>query len=212
MTLSKEIANALLSIKAIRFSLDTPVIFKMGIVSPVYIDNRILPFYPTRWSTIFQGFEHLIEDDVLSFDIIAGVEAAGIPHSAALGFELKRPSIFVRKQLKDHGTKKLVEGGDVTGRRVLLIEDHVSTGSSSLSAVESIRKAGGVVTDCLSITSYEWKEASDNFKQHKVKLHTLTSFKDIFEQAVAMKLIDASGVKEVRSWIRDPELWSKRNS
>lgn len=206
----KSIAKALLEISAVNFVVDKPVTFKSGLISPVYIDNRKLPFYPLRWRTVFDGFEQIIEDKLLSYDILAGVESAGIPHSSALGFVLKRPSVFVRKAVKDHGTKKLVEGGEVENKKVLLIEDHVSTGSSSLKAIESIRKAGGMVTDCLSITSYEFKEVKKNFSDQKVKLYTLTNFSAIFDQALILDFIAKKDMMVVKDWIKDPWNWAKK--
>ncbi len=211
MTTEDNIAKALLEIGAVGFSLEKPIRFKTGILSPVYVDNRKLPFYPSRWQIIFQGFEQLIEDSYISFDVLSGVETAGIPHSAALGYVLKRPSVFVRKTVKDHGTKKMVEGGDVVGKKVLLIEDHVTTGSSSLTAVESLRDAGAIVTDCLSITSYEFKEAKAAFSKAHVRLHTLTSFSHIFKSAIQMKKITDKEVKIVKEWINNPYSWSKKH-
>jgi orotate phosphoribosyltransferase len=214
MTVSKsanKVAQALLEINAVGFSVSKPIKYKSGIWSPVYVDNRKLPFYPKRWTVIFEAFETLIEDQVVSFDILSGVETAGIPHSAALGFVLKRPSVFVRKAAKDHGTKKMVEGGDVEGKRVLLIEDHVTTGMSSLAAVQSLRDAGAIVTDCLSITCSEFPEVEKAFRDAKVFLHTLTSFQNIFEQAIEVKKILPSEVKVVKEWIQDPHNWGRKH-
>jgi orotate phosphoribosyltransferase len=211
MSLEQNIASALLEINAVGFSPKKPIRFKTGMLSPVYVDNRKLPFYPSRWAVIFEGFQRLIEDGLVNFDVLSGVETAGIPHSAALGFVLKRPSVFVRKSVKDHGTKKIVEGGDVIGKRVLLIEDHVTTGSSSLTAVRSLRDAGAIVTDCLSITSYEFAEANDAFLKEKVKLHTLTSFSHIFKEAIKMKKITQEEMLNAKEWIADPHGWGKKH-
>lgn len=140
--IQREIAQILLKINAVGFVPDNPIMFKSGIKSPVYVDNRKLPFYPKEWEKVILGFEALTKEKSLQFDIIAGIESAGIPHSAALGFLMKKPSVFVRKKIKEHGTKKLVEGGDVNGKQVLLIEDLVTTGSSSLAGVEALREGG----------------------------------------------------------------------
>lgn len=207
----QNIARALLEIDAIGFSPDKPITFKTGMISPVYVDNRKLPFYPSRWTIIFEGFQKMIEDSLISFDILSGVETGGIPHSASLGFVLKRPSVFVRKAVKGHGTKKMVEGGDVVGKRVLLIEDHVTTGSSSLTAVQSLRDAGAIVEDCLSITSYEFPESQKAFQKAKVHLHTLTTFDDILREGVKMKKIQQSQVKVINDWIADPHGWGKKH-
>ncbi|MDQ3007966.1 MAG: orotate phosphoribosyltransferase [bacterium] len=207
MTSRTKIAKALLNIKAVGFSLQEPITFKSGIKSPVYVDNRRLPYHPAEWRVVIESFVELIKIKNLEFDCIAGIEAAGIPHSAALGFYLSLPSVFVRKTVKDHGTKKMVEGGDVTGKRVLLIEDHVTTGGSSLSGVVSLRQAGAVVKQCLAITSYEMKEATRMFTDADVELHTLTTFSDIFDQAEKEQTLTAAEKKIVTKWLTNPQGW-----
>ena len=203
MDTSHKVAQALLKIGAVKFVLDNPITFKSGIVSPVYVDNRIFPFNPTEWQTVIEGFAELIQTNNLNAEIIAGVEAAGIPHSSALGFLLKKPSVFVRKQAKDHGTKKLVEGGNVSGRKVVLVEDLVSTGISSLSAVEMLRQEGAVVSDCLVIVSYGFTSAKQAFKDAGVKMHSLTSFPVILEEAKKQNLIDEDGFKKIEAWFAE---------
>jgi orotate phosphoribosyltransferase len=147
----------------------------------------------------------------LEFDVIAGIETAGIPHSAALGYALKRPSVFVRKQVKDHGTKKRVEGGSVEKKNVLLIEDHITTGGSSLSGVEGLRGEGGVVTNCLAITNYEFPETADEFQNAGVKLFTLTSFSVILEEALKQQKITQEDMVIIKDWLQEPHGWADRH-
>lgn len=207
MTLAEQIAAVLLEIQAIHFDPANPVTFKSGIKSPVYTDNRRLPFHPTDWRKVIEGFQTLILDHHLEFEVLAGIEAAGIPHSAALGFSLQKPSVFVRKQTKEHGQKKRVEGGDVKGLRVLLIEDLVTTGSSSLAGVEALREEGAIVTHCLAITNYGLPEAVQNFVAAKVELITLTNFEAIWK--VAKPNVSADIQESVESWWRSPLEWGK---
>lgn len=195
----QKIAHELLKIKAVRFVPDKPITFKSGIISPVYVDNRKLPFYPTSWEIILDSFLKLIKDQKLEFDVVAGIESAGIPHSAALGLKLSKPSVFIRKKVKDHGTKSMIEGGSVAGKKVLLIEDHVTTGGSSLAGVEAIRNEGGVATDCLCITNYDFPESRKNFEDKKVKLWTLANFEVILEEQK----------KLIGKWFDDPWGWDK---
>ena len=209
-TVAVEVARALIEIGAVGFSPDKPVTFKSGILSPVYVDNRRLPYWPAQWQTVIQGFHKAINDAQIAFDVIAGIETAGIPHSAALAYSLERPSVFVRKQAKDHGTRSRIEGGSVTGKRVLLVEDLVTTGGSSLSGVEALREDGAVVEDCLAIISYGFAEAAEAFAAAEVRLHTLTAFDVVLDQALEMERFGAREHEIITDWQRDPHGWADR--
>lgn len=204
---SEVIAGLLLEIKAIGFAPKAPIQFKSGMLSPVYVDNRTLPFFPNVWKQVVKGMAGVIKEQALTFDVIAGIETAGIPHSAALSYLLGKPSVFVRKKVKDHGTKSRIEGGAVRGKTVLLIEDHVTTGGSSLAGVTALRDAGARVTDCVSITSYGFTEAVTAFEQAEVKLHTLTDFPTILAEAERRGLIDGALRESVSVWMSDPWGW-----
>ncbi len=208
----REVAKSLLKIGAVGFKPKEPVTFKSGIVSPVYVDNRRFPFHPEEWRIVIEGFKALIERDNISADIIAGVEAAGIPHSAALGFFMQKPSVFVRKEVKGYGLNKRVEGGDISGKKVLLIEDLVSTGSSSLSVVEAMRNEGGVVEDLIIIVTYGFKESAEAFEKAKINLHTLTSFPIILDEALAMNKLTGDEKASVEDWLQEPHGWAARNN
>jgi orotate phosphoribosyltransferase len=153
----------------------------------------------------------LIAERKIPVEVVGGVEAAGIPHSAALGFSMRLPSVFIRKELKEHGTKKRVEGGDVTGRRVVLVEDLVTTGSSSIAAVEALRAEGAVVTDCLAIISYNFPEAAELFEKADIRLHAATTFQAVLESELERKMIDAAGAAVVLDWLEEPHSWAKRH-
>ena len=124
------VARALLEIDAVVFTPDAPITFKSGIKSPVYVDNRRVPFWPAQWRVVLDGFAQAARG--LTFDVIAGIAVGGVPHSSALAYLLGAPSVFVRKEAKEHGTRSQIEGGDVSGKTVLLVEDLVTTGGSSL--------------------------------------------------------------------------------
>jgi orotate phosphoribosyltransferase len=205
-----EVAEALLDIKGVGFKPSDPITFKSGLKSPVYCDNRTFPFWPAQWAKVIHGFERLIADDNISFDIIGGIEAAGIPHSAALGFAMAKPSVFIRKEAKEHGTRKRVEGGDVSGKRVLLVEDLVTTGGSSLAGVEALRAEGAIVNDCLAIISYGFSEAVERFEAAGVRLHPLTTFEAVLEIATSRAILDEAGAASVRSWLKNPQDWAKQ--
>jgi orotate phosphoribosyltransferase len=208
---SREIAGALIAIEGVSFRPTAPVTFKSGIKSPVYCDNRRFPFWPEQWAKVIHGFEALIAERQIPVDVVGGVEAAGIPHSAALGFSMRLPSVFIRKELKEHGTKKRVEGGDVTGRRVVLVEDLVTTGASSIAAIEALRAEGAVVSDCLAIISYNFPEATELFEKAGISLHPATTFQAVLESTLERNMIDEAGAAIVRDWLEEPRSWAKRN-
>jgi orotate phosphoribosyltransferase len=208
---SREIAEALIAIEAVSLRPARPIRFKSGIQSPVYCDNRRFPFWPEQWAKVIRGFERLIVEREIAVDVVGGVEAAGIPHSAALGFAMRKPSVFIRKEPKEHGTKRRVEGGDVAGLRVVLVEDMVTTGSSSLAAVEALRAEGAVVSDCLAIISYEFAEAVEKFAAAGVRLHTVTNFETVLKVAVERAEVDEAGAAAVRDWLREPRGWAARH-
>jgi orotate phosphoribosyltransferase len=204
-----EIARALLAIEAVGFTPDSPITFKSGLLSPVYIDNRKLIFWPEHWNTIVEGFKQMAVSLGAPFDVIAGIETAGVPHSSVLAYVLQKPSVFVRKQAKEHGTKSRVEGGDVTNRRVLLIEDLVTTGGSSLAGVEALRETGAIVQDCFAITSYGFAMSEQAFKVMDVRLHTLTSFHIIVQEAAKMGRFNRDQLALIEDWLKDPHRWAE---
>jgi len=209
-TSRREIAEALLAIGGVGFRPAAPITFKSGIQSPVYCDNRRFPFWPAQWSKVIRGFERLIAERAIVLDVVGGVEAAGIPHSAALGFAMQKPSVFIRKEPKEHGTKKRVEGGDVAGLRVVLVEDLVTTGGSSIAAIEALRAEGAIVSDCLAIISYNFPEAVELFARSGVRLHAATDFETVLAVAQERGTIDAAGAEIVNDWLREPRGWAKR--
>ena len=210
-TRSREIAEALIAIEGVGFRPAAPITFKSGIKSPVYCDNRRFPFWPEQWAKVIRGFGGLIDEREIAVDVVGGVEAAGIPHSAALGFSMRMPSVFIRKELKEHGTKKRVEGGDVTGKRVVLVEDLVTTGGSSIAAIEALRAEGAVVSDCLAIISYDFPEAVHLFAMSGVRLHATTTFEAVLESALAQGIIDQAGAENVQEWLSAPRAWAKKH-
>lgn len=209
-TTALEVARALLDIRAVGFSPDAPRKFKSGIISPVYVDNRRLPFHPPQWHTIIDSFAAVIGRQAIASEVIAGVAVGGVPHSAALAYHLKRPSIFIRKEAKGHGNQQRIEGGDVQGLRVILIEDLVTTGGSSLDAVDALRNAGALVDDVLAIVSYGFKQACDAFTAAKIHLHTLTNFDVILTEALDRGIFDHNAELIIRDWFEDAPGWAVR--
>ena len=203
----RSIAKALLDIGAVGFAPGAPVTFKSGIVSPVYVDNRTLIYHPDPWRRVVEGFASVIADMKLEFDLIAGVAVGGVPHSSALAYVLKKPSVFIRKESKGHGKAQRIEGGAVAGKTVLLVEDLVTTGGSSLSAVAALREAGATVTDMVAIVSYGFFEARRAFKDAQVELHTLTDFDALLEEALQRRIFGERDEAVLRAWFADPHYW-----
>jgi orotate phosphoribosyltransferase len=210
MDISRTVAATLIEIGAVGFAPEKPITFKSGIISPIYVDNRTFPFHSKAWKIVIEAFAQTIKEKNIKLEVIAGVEAAGIPHSAALGFFTSIPSVFVRKQAKDHGTKKMVEGGNVENKKVLLIEDLVSTGISSLSAIASLRSEGAIVTDCMVIVSYGFTEALEAFEKEGIALHALTSVPKILEEAEKAGVIDKEQYEKIKEWYADPHGWGAK--
>lgn len=209
--LSRTVAQALITAGVVNFTFDSPVTLKSGVKSPIYLDNRRLPFCYPQWREIIVAMQETLHAQDATFEVIAGIETAGIPHSAVLAYSMRRPYVFVRKQSKEHGLQKRVEGGDVRGKRVLLIEDQVTTGGSSLSGVGALRGEGGVVEDCLAITSFGFSSAIDAFTEAGVRLHTLTGLPTILEVLTANKALPEDQLQSLRDWMHDPHGWSQRN-
>jgi len=204
--LNKTIAKILVELGAVGVTLEQPVTFKSGIQSPIYMDNRILPYYPAQWQQVIQGFEQLITEKSIQVDVLGGIAAAGIPHSSALAYQTQTPSIFIRKEAKGHGKQRRIEGGSVDGLRVVLVEDLITTGGSSLSGVDALRAAGAIVEDCLGIVTYGFSEAEQNFKDANVRLHTLTDFPAIVE--VLRPTLSDEVIQKIEAWRTDPYGWT----
>lgn len=206
--MSLSVAEALLEIKALHFQPKSPVTFKSGIVSPVYLDNRKIIGYPQQWRIIIEAFAAYLQANEVEFDAIAGVATAGIPHSAALAFILNRPTLYVRKATKSHGLLQLIEGAEVAGQRVVLVEDMVTTGSSSLKAIQALQDREAVVSHCLCITTYGF--ATQAFADVGIVLAPLVEFSTLLRLALDKGYVDEETRAITMDWYRDPFGWAKR--
>jgi len=213
MPVSKaDIAHAIFSAGVVGFAFDEPRTFKSGILSPVYLDNRKLLMNPGSWHVVIGALRELVNGFRIAEPVIAGIETAGIPHSAALAYEMGLPTVFVRKQAKEHGLQRRIEGGDVSGREAILIEDQITTGGSSLSAVFPLREAGATIFHCLAITSYGFVEAERAFAAADVALHVLVTFRDLLPALRQSNQITGEQEAEVERWLSDPRAWTAQRS
>lgn len=208
LSTAQRVAKMLLEIKAVTLSPKNPYKFVSGMISPVYTDNRLLMGYPLKRKEITIYMANFIKDNDLEPDIIAGTSTAGIPPAAWLAELLNLPMVYVRGGKKNHGKGKQVEGVMRKGSKVLLIEDLITTGKSSLEAVDAIREAGGKINTCLAFLDYGFEDAQDKYRQKKVTLFTLTSFDKLVDMARRMNLITLKEQELVMRWMKDPWNWT----
>lgn len=208
MTSVRSAADALLEAEVLIFCPDRPITFASGIRSPVYMDIRRLIGVPSAWRTVIEGLGERLGALGEEAEVVAGVASGGIPHSAAVAYAAGLPSCFVRKEAKGHGRGRAVEGADVGGRRVVLVEDVVTTGGSSLEAAGALREAGGEVILCLSVAGYGFADTFAAFGQAGVELSLLVPFVDLLEAASRRGEASSQALEEARRWWSDPHRWT----
>ncbi len=206
MTISKEIARNLLQIKAIKLNPQNPFTWASGIRSPIYCDNRITLSYPEVRTTIKKALGS-IAGDFGSYDYIAGVATAGIPHGALLADYLKKPFIYVRSEAKSHGRQNKIEGEANSGAKALVIEDLISTGGSSIQAAQVLQDAGIEVVGVLAIFDYQFQVAIDNFKAASLGFKTLSNYTALIDEALLTNYISPEDKTLLDSWNADPTEW-----
>jgi orotate phosphoribosyltransferase len=203
-----KVAASLLKIKAIKLNGTNPFTWASGLRSPIYCDNRISLSYPDVRTYIKQEIAAVVKEHFGSVDVIAGVATAGIPQGALVAEELGLPFIYVRSEKKSHGMTNMIEGKVNEGQSVVVIEDLVSTGKSSLNAVFALREAGVAVAGMVSIFSYGLKVAEDNFVNAGCKLVSLSDYDNLIKQAAETNYIDQAQMKSLLEWRGNPQAWS----
>ncbi len=206
---ARKIADFLLQIKAIKLQPDKPFVWSSGIKSPIYCDNRKTLSYPKIRTYLRQQFTSVIQDEYGRPDVIAGIATGGIAHGVLVAQDMGLPFVYVRSEAKHHGTEKLIEGEIETGQSVVLIEDLVSTGGSSLKAAEALRKENCLVKGIISIFNYNLKIAEENFKKSKVHLISLCDYNTLIERAVETNYINEKDLKPLEDWVNNPEGWKQ---
>lgn len=210
LSLAERVAKILLEIKAVTLSPNKPYKFVSGIISPIYTDNRLLMGFPLKRKEIIIYMANLIKEKGVEPEIIAGTSTAGIPPAAWLAELLNLPMVYVRSGKKDHGKGRQVEGVMPKKAKVLLIEDLISTGKSSLGAVNAVRSEGGKIDTCLAILDYQLKDAKVAYQKKKINLFTLTNLEAITDMAIKMRLITDKEKLLVEAWSQDPWGWGGR--
>ncbi|MEO6901470.1 MAG: orotate phosphoribosyltransferase [Bacteroidia bacterium] len=202
------IAEFLLQIKAIKLQPDNPFIWASGWKSPIYCDNRITLSYPKVRTYIRQEFVDIITNTFGKPDIIAGVATGGIAQAALVAQQMGLPLVYIRSEAKKHGLTNLIEGVVEPGQSVVVIEDLISTGGSSLKAVEALREAGCEVKGMAAIFTYGFKAASENFKNANCKLVTLSDYETLIKQALESSFITEKDLVSLQKWRENPSNWN----
>lgn len=205
--IEQKVAEFLLQIKAIKLQPNNPFTWASGWKSPIYCDNRITLSHPTIRTYIRQKLSILIQEEFGTVDVIAGVATAGIPQGALVAQELGLPFVYVRSKAKEHGTGSLIEGELKEGQRVVVIEDLISTGKSSLQAVEAIRQAGCLVAGLAGIFNYGFDQADENFRQAKCPYFTLSNYQALITYASEHQMISQSDLALLEKWRENPAEW-----
>lgn len=206
--LEKIFAAKLLKVKAIKLQPTNPFTWASGWKSPFYCDNRKTLSYPDLRSFVKLEITRIILENFPEVDAVAGVATGAIPQGALVADALNLPFVYVRAKPKDHGLENLIEGELKPGMKVVVVEDLISTGGSSLKAVEAIRNNACEVVGMVAAYTYGFDVAAEAFKAANVKLITLTNYEAVVEQAVATGYITEADVKTLNEWRKDPSHWN----
>ena len=215
--LRNKLADKALKLKAVRLSCDKPFLWASGYYMPIYNDNRSFLVDPEARIEIARAFEIMSKELKFDFDNIAGTATAGIPHATTLSDRMKKSLTYVRSKGKDHGLKQAIEGLGISksyqGKTVLLIEDLISTGKSSIQAVEAIRNSEGLCPYCLAIFSYGLEKSSEAFSAltPKCDYYSILDYDFILKRAVDTSYIKEEDFKILETWRHDPFQWGDNN-
>ncbi|MEI6821059.1 MAG: orotate phosphoribosyltransferase [Bacteroidota bacterium] len=213
MKFNEEIAlktsEFLLQIKAIKLNNTLPFTWASGRKSPIYCDNRVTLSFPKIRTFMRQQFVEMISEEFGEVELIAGVATGGIAQGALVAQELGLPFAYVRSEEKKHGMTNMIEGVVSNGQSVVIVEDLVSTGKSSLNAVKALQDAGCNVKGMVAIFSYGLKVAEDAFKTAQIPLVTLTDYNTLIKVAVDKEYIKSDDLMSLNEWRENPELWSE---
>jgi len=201
------IAESLLKIKAVKLSLNPPFTWVSGIKSPIYCDNRLFISYVDERRKVVDAFIDRIKQSGLDFDLIAGTATSAIPFAAWIAEKLSLPMVYVRAEKKQHGRGKSVEGVLNKGDKVIVIEDLISTGKSSVQVVKNLREEGGEVVGVFSIFSYQFEKADENFKSVGLNYVSLENISSLLEHAVKTGYLTQEDADIINGFRKDPQNW-----
>lgn len=208
-TSKKEIAKELLGISAVKVQPDKPFTWASGWLSPFYCDNRKALSYPALRTMVRNGLAELIKENFADADVIAGVATGAIAQGALVADILGKPFVYVRSAPKDHGLANLIEGYMGPNCKVAVVEDLISTGGSSLKAVNALRDAGHTVVGMVASFTYGFDVAEKAFEEAGVKLFTLTDYENMLAAAIESGYISESSLETLYEWRKNPANWGK---
>tara|TARA_B110000977_G_scaffold59514_1_gene80855 strand:+ start:41843 stop:42484 length:642 start_codon:yes stop_codon:yes gene_type:complete len=206
---AKKTAELLLKVKAIKLNPSDPFQWASGWKSPIYCDNRVTLSYPPVRIFLKEEIAKIVEKEYGKPDVIAGVATGAIAIGILVAQELGVPFVYVRPEPKKHGRKNQIEGYLERGQNVVVIEDLISTGNSSLNAVAALKEVGAVVKGMVAIFSYGFDIATENFKNKNINLITLSNYKNLLEQALESNYISEKELITLHEWRRDPSTWKQ---
>lgn len=206
-----KVAEFLLQIKAVKLQPSNPFTWASGWKSPIYCDNRITLSFPAIRTFIRQGYSDAILEYFGKPDVIVGVATGGIAQGALIAQELGLPFIYVRSEAKAHGMGNQIEGFYEAGQKVVVIEDLISTGGSSLKAIAALREAGLEVKGLIAIFTYGFKVAEENFAKENCPYVTLTNYDILIEQAAADEFVSENDLESLKEWKNNPSTWKNEN-
>lgn len=210
MEFQKAVAENLLKKEAVRVSVNPPFTWTSGIKSPIYCDNRKMISFVEERQVVLDGFKALIKEKNIEFDVIGGTATAAIPWAAFLAQELGVPMIYIRPEKKQHGAGKQIEGVLEAGKKVLIVEDLISTGGSSVKAAQAVRDEGQCEVEyIMAIVTYGFDKSQQAFREANLKMETLTNFDNLVSSAAEMGSISEGDIATVLEFAKDPVNWFK---
>lgn len=208
-SIEKIVAKQLLDIKAVKLNPENPFTWASGWKSPIYCDNRKVLSYPAARKVIYNAFVDVINQNFKDVDVIAGVATGAIAVGMMVAEVLNKPFVYVRPKPKDHGTGAQVEGDLAPGAKVVVVEDLISTGGSSLSAVNALENSGAIVLGMVAIFTYNFIKSIRAFENANVELHTLSHYEALLDAAAEANYIKAEELDILKEWRHNPEEWGK---
>tara|TARA_B100001769_G_C22072435_1_gene577290 strand:+ start:456 stop:1091 length:636 start_codon:yes stop_codon:yes gene_type:complete len=209
---AQKIISSLISINSIKINLKNPYVWASGWKSPIYCDNRISLSYPKIRDNITAQLVNKITSSFNKIDAIAGVATAGIPQASLVAKELNLPLVYVRSNAKKHGMKNMIEGDLKNNSNVLVIEDLISTGGSSLKAIDAIKERKCNVLGLVCIFNYSFEISKTNFKSNSIKVISLCNYYDLIEFVKTKKIISSKEIEFLENWRKNPDKWTNYSS